>query len=163
VLPVANNARKCEKWDETQTVISQASELQNVSHDEMFAQQQSSLASLEPRPDEQTRASLWVGPGLAYLVRATTQKMRRMNLFYSLRLKQYLWISMRWSSSHTFSCKTAILCSQVKYARRPSKSFQVSTSGDTICSKTDIRHSSSSKPLPRESIRQNKQLRTASP
>jgi hypothetical protein len=56
VLPVANNARKCEKWDETQTVASQASELQNVSHGEMFAQQQSSLASLEPRRDGRARA-----------------------------------------------------------------------------------------------------------
>jgi hypothetical protein len=56
VLPVANNARKYEKWDETQTVTSQALELQNVSYDEMFAQQQFSLASLEPRPDGRARA-----------------------------------------------------------------------------------------------------------
>jgi len=33
------------------------------------------LASLKPRPDGRVRASFWVGPGLAYLVRTTGSRM----------------------------------------------------------------------------------------
>ena len=36
--------------------------------------QWSSLASLEPEPDGRARASFWVGPGLAYLVRTTAHR-----------------------------------------------------------------------------------------